>query len=61
VPEHVAELVIGHAKRGQARVYDQHRYEPELREALDLWAKQLQSIIAPAAAANVVPLGSKRS
>jgi integrase len=59
VAEHVAELVIGHAKRGLERIYNQHRYERELRAALEAWAKQLQSIIAPAAAANVVPLELK--
>ena len=33
VPENVAETIIGHGKRGMGRVYDQHHYEPEMREA----------------------------
>src|SRR5262249_4263269 len=42
VPDNVAELVIGHGKRGLARIYDQHRYFPEMREALDAWAAELR-------------------
>jgi integrase len=55
VPEPVAEMVIGHGKRGLARVYDQHRYADEMREALDAWAAKLRTIVAPTPA-NVVPL-----
>ena len=35
VAEPVAEMVIGHARKGLARVYDQHKYLDEMREALD--------------------------
>jgi integrase len=55
VPEHVAELVIGHARKGIARVYDAHKYHDEKREALAKWAMLLRSIIDPPPA-NVVPL-----
>jgi integrase len=41
----VAEMVIGHSKKGLARVYDQHKYIEEMREALDAWAKRLSSIV----------------
>jgi hypothetical protein len=37
------------------RVYDQHRYEAEMREALKLWAGRLRSIVQPTPA-NVVHL-----
>jgi integrase len=43
----VAELVIGHGKKGLAKVYDQHQYLDEMREALDAWAKRLQRIVSP--------------
>lgn len=43
----VAELVIGHSKKGLVRVYDQHKYEDELIEALQLWADKLDTIITP--------------
>jgi len=45
IPEPVAELVIGHGKKGLARIYDQHLYADEMREALDLWAGQLRKIV----------------
>jgi integrase len=46
VPDMVAEMVLGHGRKGLQRVYDQHSYEPELREALELWAKQLKSLVS---------------
>src|SRR5262249_18060359 len=47
VADPVAEAVIGHGRRGLARVYDQHSYLPEMREALTLWAARLRSIVEP--------------
>ena len=47
VPDHVAEAVLGHGKKGLQRVYDQHTYEPEMREALTLWAAKLRDIVTP--------------
>jgi Arm DNA-binding domain/Phage integrase family/Phage integrase central domain len=57
-PDHIAEMVLGHGKKGLQRVYDQHRYESEMREALERWAARLRSIVEPAPA-NVVPLAIK--
>jgi len=45
VPYEVAELIIGHSKRGLARVYDQHEYADEMRDALGTWAICLQGIV----------------
>ena len=58
VADAVAELVIGHGKKGLQRVYDQHRYEPEMREALELWAGRLRDIteVPPA---NVLKLKTR--
>ena len=61
VEDHVAEMVLGHARKGLQRIYDQHRYEPEIREALERWAERLCAIVAPIptptpASSNVVPL-----
>jgi integrase len=47
IPDHIAEMALGHGRQGLQRIYDQHRYEAELREALTLWAGRLRSIIAP--------------
>jgi integrase len=46
VPEPVAEMVIGHSRRGLIRVYDQHTYLDEMREALMAWEARLRSIIS---------------
>jgi integrase len=54
VPEPVAEMVIGHARKGLARVYDQHRYLVEMRDALSLWEGRLRLIVEPHG--NVVTL-----
>jgi integrase len=55
VPDMVAEMVIGHGRKVLQRVYDQHRYVDEMREALELWAAHLRSIVTPPTA-NVVRL-----
>jgi integrase len=47
VPDLVRELVIAHTKPGLHKVYDQHAYEAEKRQALTLWAARLHSIVAP--------------
>jgi integrase len=57
VSERTAEMVIGHGAKGIERVYDQHRYLDEMREALTLWAGRLRSIVEPPPA-NVVQLHS---
>ena len=60
VSERVAEMVIGHGKKGLARVYDQHEFADEMREALELWAGRLRSIVSPPPA-NVVSLQTVRA
>jgi integrase len=47
VPAVVAELVIGHSQRGLARIYDQHAYLDEMREALVAWEDKLRTIVNP--------------
>ena len=48
VPDQIAEMVLGHG-RGDVleRTYDLHRYEGELREALELWAGRVRDIVTP--------------
>jgi integrase len=55
IPEPIAEMVIGHAKKGLARVYNQHQYIDEMREALAAWAARLRSIVDPPPP-NVIPI-----
>jgi len=56
IPSEVAELVIGHRQRGIRATYDLHRYLPEKRRALDLWAARLKDIVEPVPGGNVVSL-----
>ncbi len=55
VPDHVAELVIGHVPQGVRAVYDRFAYLDERRAALAAWANLVDSIIAPRAD-NIVRL-----
>jgi integrase len=45
VPEPVSEMIIGHSKRGLERIYNQHRYIDEMREALAAWNMRLMEIV----------------
>ena len=47
VPDTVAEQIIGHGRKGLARVYDQHQYTDEMFDALERWAARLRSIVTP--------------
>ena len=60
VPDTVAEQIIGHGRKGLARVYDQHQYVDEMREALERWAALLRDIVTPPPE-NVVRLGRRKA
>jgi len=51
----VRELVISHTKKGLHKVYDQWAYMNEKRQALELWAARLRSIVEPPPE-NVIPI-----
>lgn len=55
IPDVVAETIIGHGRIGIQRVYDQHRYVDEMREALTAWAGRVRDLTTPTPA-NVVNL-----
>jgi hypothetical protein len=48
ISEETREAVLAHARPGLAAVYDHHDYLDEKREALELWAARLRSIVEPA-------------
>jgi integrase len=57
VNDSVAEMVIGHAGRSTLqRTYDIHRYEPQMRRALEVWAAALRKLVSPRDGGVVVPL-----
>ena len=41
VADHIAEMVLGHGRKGIQRVYDQHKYLNEIRAALEAWSRRL--------------------
>jgi integrase len=46
ISDMVRELVIAHTKPGLHKVYDLHAYDAEKRQALDLWAARLMTIVS---------------
>ncbi len=55
----IAELTIGHVKRGIVAVYDQHGFDAERRAALERWERRLLSlVIGDGEAGNVIELGA---
>jgi integrase len=56
VNDTVAEMILGHGKRGLQRVYDQSKREPQMRRALEQWAAEQRRIVSPPQGDNVVPL-----
>jgi integrase len=60
VSDTIAEMVLGHGKRGLQRTYDLHQYEAEMREALELWANKLRDITEPPPK-NVVKMNKRRA
>ena len=60
VSDLIAEMVIGHGRKGIQRVYDQHTYEDEMRDALKQWATRLRSIVTPPPE-NVVQLRKEKA
>jgi hypothetical protein len=47
IAEEAREAVMAHARPGLKGVYDLHDYLDEKREALELWATRLRSIVVP--------------
>jgi integrase len=54
IAEEAREAVLAHARQGIAAVYDVHDYADEKREALELWATRLRSIVEPTRRADNV-------
>lgn len=45
VPTEIAELVVGHTKKGIIAVYDRHAYDEPKRAAWEAWERRLREII----------------
>ena len=56
VQPHVAEAVLNHLPPKLIRTYDRNPYGTEKRSALSAWSGQLQTALARAEGANVLPM-----
>lgn len=57
VPPHVIERVLNHVAgslSGVAAVYNRFGYGPEMRAALDVWGRHVESVARPTASADVL-------
>ncbi len=45
VPPHIAELAIGHARKGIEATYDRYHYGAEIATALDRWAEHVMAVV----------------
>lgn len=62
VTEEAREAVLAHARPGIKGTYDLYDYADEKREALELWAARLRSIVEPPPAQiNVIELATVRA
>lgn len=62
VPMHIGERILNHSNGGEhpvARVYNVHKYEREMRDALMVWAADLERIVA-GEPADIVALSGDR-
>jgi integrase len=55
VQPHIAELVINHVKSGVEAIYDRHKYQREIENALARWAEHVQGVIE-GRESKVIPL-----
>jgi hypothetical protein len=59
VTEEAREAVLAHARPGIKGVYDVYDYGDEKREALELWAQRLRSIVQPSPSDKVIPIRAR--
>jgi len=55
-PRLVIGRILNHTEPGVTKVYDRHSYDPEKRQALEVWARRLHAIVTGETAPKVVPL-----
>jgi integrase len=60
VDDKVAEMILGHAKKGMERVYNEHQYQKEMRTAYNQWAELLRGLVAPEPTDKVVRMQKRK-
>lgn len=56
IPRLVVSKVLNHAESGVTAVYDRHGYDNEKRQALETWARKLESIVTGNTEGKVIPI-----
>lgn len=56
IPDTVSELCIAHTQKGLHKVYDQHAYIDEKRQAFEAWANRIKSIVELGDPTNVIKM-----
>lgn len=46
IAPHIVELMLNHRQKGIVRIYQRHKYEPEVIEGFNRWSKHIASITA---------------
>jgi hypothetical protein len=59
VPDTVSELCIAHTQKGLHKIYDQHAYLDEKRNAFDAWANHVLAICEPGMPSNVIQIAAR--
>lgn len=59
VPDTVSELCIAHTQKGLHKIYDQHAYLDEKRNAFDAWANHVLAVCEPDAPNNVISIAAR--
>ncbi len=54
IPRLTVKKILNHVESDITAVYDRHSYDPEKREALDVWAKRLMKIVSESPVAQRV-------
>ncbi len=54
IPRLVVGKILNHVDRGVTAVYDRHGYDSEKKQALERWARRLQSILEQREDADVL-------
>lgn len=60
IPRLVVSKILNHVEGGVTAVYDRHSYDDEKRQALETWARKLESILTGQVAGKIIGLRTGR-
>jgi len=57
--DEVNDAILGHVKQGVIGIYNQYKYDPEKKRAMEAWGRKLKSIITGKVGGKVIPMSRK--